>query len=325
VSTFSREVRIGLTLVGAMLVVYLLIAWAQRIHFFAPEVNTYTVRFDNIAGLLDGDAVMVRGYQAGRVEQIRPLADRVEVTISVDKEVSLYQDAYAEVQVKEIMGGKHLSLMTGQQEPRLLSGGELSGRASLDISTSFSEVSELMRKADSEELEALWDRLLRMSVQLDQTMANIDPEAPGRILTQLESTTNKLNRALTPLKADRLDHSWQQLDSLMKQAQGSLGRIDALAIEAEEGLLPQADSLVRELRGTLHKVDQLVGEANELIEGIDTEESLVARLLTDPQLAADLDTTLLNLNRTLKQIQEHKIVVGFRVKDHEKYKPGQNE
>jgi ABC-type transporter Mla subunit MlaD len=311
---FTREVRIGLTVLAGVAIIYLSIAWARRIHLFAPNVHTYEIHFDTVAGLLEGDVVNVRGYPAGRVRGIFPQNDYVQVVVALDQTITLYQNAQAEIQIKEIMGGKQVSLLPGDQPPALAPGGRIQGKASLDISSSFSQVGKLLEDIDQQALTQTSARLDHITQQLEAILLSIDPQATGRIITNLDRSTTQLQTLTEPLSARRIDQTWTQIDRLLAHADGALLRIDTLTRQAEAEALPRADTLLTQLSETLALVNGLASDAQRLAKLLDNEETLIGQVLHDPTLPGQVDTLLNNLNATLKQIQDRKIIVGFRLK-----------
>lgn len=311
----NREIRIGLTVLLGLLIIYLTIAWARRIHLFAPEVNHYQVRFGTVDGLMQGDVVNVRGYPAGRVTQISPANDYVRVEIALDRSITLYQDAQAEIQIKEIMGGKQISLLPGTQSPALAAGGNIEGRTSLDFASSFSQVGKLLDEIDRQTLDETGARLDRISRQMEAILLNIDPEATGRIISNLENSTARLNELTRPLNAQRIDRTWSRIDTLLVHAERGLSQIDSLSALAKESTLPRADSLLGQMSETLELVNGLAQDAQTLAALLQNRETLPGQILHDRSLPGRVDSLILNLNATLRQIQERKIIVGFRLKD----------
>ena len=311
----TREIRIGLTVLLGLVLVYLTIAWARRIHLFAPEVTTYQIRFGTVDGLMKGDVVSMRGYPAGRVTGISPQHDFVMVDIALDRSISLYQDAQAEIQIKEIMGGKQVSLLPGNEPPALAAGEVIKGQTSLDFASSFSQVGKLLGKIDRQTLDETAARLDRISRQLEAILLNVDPRATGRIIQNLERSTTRLDELTRPLEAQRIDGTWRRVDSLLAHADAGLLHIDSLARVAERSTLPRADSLLDQMSQTLSLVNGLAQDAQELSELLQDEETLPGQILHDRSLPQRVDSLLMNLNATLRQIQERKIIVGFRLKD----------
>ena len=67
---FTREVKIALSAIVAIVLVYLLINFMKGVNVFKSS-NTYYVRFDNIAGLAVSNAVYANGYPVGIVRGIQ--------------------------------------------------------------------------------------------------------------------------------------------------------------------------------------------------------------------------------------------------------------
>ncbi len=311
----NRETRIGLTVLLGLLIVYLTIAWARRIHLFAPEVNSYQISFETVDGLMQGDVVNVRGYPAGRVTQISPSNDYVRVEIALDRSITLYQDAQDEIQIKEIMGGKQISLLPGRQSPALAAGGSIEGRTSLDFASSFSQVGKLLNEIDRQTLDETTARLDRISRQMEAILLNIDPQATGRIISNLENSTTRLNELIRPLNAQRIDRTWGRIDTLLIRAGQGLDQIDSLSALAKASTLPRADSLLDQMSETLTLVNGLAQDAQALADLLQDRETLPGQILHDRSLPQRVDSLLYNLNNTLRQIQDRKIIVGFRLKD----------
>ncbi|MEL7531143.1 MAG: MlaD family protein [Bacteroidota bacterium] len=154
----KREIKVGLTLLAGLVLAYLVVAWVNRTSLFAPPEKQYFLSFQQVNGLLEGDPVVVRGYQAGRVVAIIPEANAVSVEVALDERIALFADGYAEIQIKELMGGKQISLITGAQGNPLASGASLKGRTSLDFSTAFSRFGGVMDQMDPENIERLAQR-----------------------------------------------------------------------------------------------------------------------------------------------------------------------
>lgn len=306
-----KEAKVGLTVLVGILIVYLIIAWTRRIHLFAPDVTPYELIFTDVSGLLEGDPVMIRGYQAGRVENIKPGADRVRVRVSINQDISLFQDATAEIQIKEIMGGKKIAILPGGSGQPLSPGSEIQGRTALDLSSSFSQVGRLLDDVNQQKIDVLWQRFDRISRQMEAVMSNIDPDAPGRIINNLEKSSNRIDAFTEPVSPERIDQTWQQVEDMLVRADVALTRIDHVADSLGKVFGPRTDTLLTNLNSTLQRLDALSRQAELVMEQVQDEETLAGRLLTDPSLSQQLDSTLYQLNATLELIRKDKIIVGF--------------
>jgi phospholipid/cholesterol/gamma-HCH transport system substrate-binding protein len=82
--------------------------------------------FDNISGLKKGASVEVAGVDVGRVEaiQISP-GDRAQVTLRLEPDLKLHDDAIASIRTKGIIGDKFIKLSPGSSEKTIAPGGKI--------------------------------------------------------------------------------------------------------------------------------------------------------------------------------------------------------
>lgn len=119
------EVGVGIfVLVGLACLVYLAVHLGEW-DIFRRGYRVYAV-FDNISGLKKGAAVEVAGVDVGRVEDIRLTPDyRARLTLSLNKNVVLHEDAIASIRTKGIIGDKFVKLSPGFNEGVIPPGGSI--------------------------------------------------------------------------------------------------------------------------------------------------------------------------------------------------------
>ncbi|MDX1905720.1 MAG: MlaD family protein [Bacteroidia bacterium] len=312
----TREIRIGLTVIGALLALYLGVTWVNNLHLFAPEETRYIVRVPHVAGLLTGDPVTVRGYPAGRVEAISPEAAYVTITILLDSKIKLGQDARAEIQVKELMGGKQIDILPGAQGPWLTDGAQIQGSTSLDFSSSFSKAGTLMDNLAGIRAEGLLSQADTLAQAARLLTDAADPALVRQTLVNLAETA----AALRILTTEATRHPYpQQADTLLalttaglRQAYAIMARMDTLLDQAEQETLPEADSLINASMTLLNTTTATLARTDTLLKALHLQQGLAGRLLYDPELSHTVDSVLLHLDKTLRQLNEDKIIVGLR-------------
>lgn len=314
----KKEIRIGLTLLAALVIFYLALTWLSRTQLFAPEEKNYSIKFENVNGLLEGDPVLIRGFTSGRVLRIKPQADWVSVEIALNSDIQLFDDAVAEIQIKELMGGKQIALDAGRSTMLVDEGGVIAGKTALDFSSGFSYFGEIMEGLDLDRIAGIMDRADSLMIGLQASMKQVNPQRIDRAFSQTEDILGQINRTLQAFNS--------QVD---------LRRVETLLSEAERGLktgnqlLDTSDSLMRRFNEkSLGKIEESLNELPVIMEdlkgslktlsevsaSLNDSESLAGRLLSDKELSKSLDTTLLNLNKTLELIHSRKVIVGFRRK-----------
>jgi phospholipid/cholesterol/gamma-HCH transport system substrate-binding protein len=92
--------------------------WGHGYHIVA--------KFDNVSGLKQGAAVEVAGVNVGRVESIHLTpGDRARVTMRLEPDLKLHNDAIASIRTKGIIGDKFVKISPGGGEKLIPPGGTI--------------------------------------------------------------------------------------------------------------------------------------------------------------------------------------------------------
>ncbi len=114
---------------GAFVVVSvgLLLYLAQSIGAIGTGGGTnYELRLQHAAGLVENNAVKIAGVNIGRVAKIDVDHDIAVMTLQVDEDIVLHEDARAIVRAKSLLGEKYLQLHPGTKDaPALSAGGRI--------------------------------------------------------------------------------------------------------------------------------------------------------------------------------------------------------
>ena len=123
------------------------------------ESREIQVLFDNVAGLDERSAVRVAGVRKGKVSKIQLRPDgKAIVTLEIDEDVPLFEDASARVANLGLLGEKYVELDPGDPRTRAMQGDKIvlpgSQPASIDdVTTQVSEIAADV-KAITESLRA---------------------------------------------------------------------------------------------------------------------------------------------------------------------------
>ena len=300
-------------ILGSILILYLTIAWAKQIHWFARKTNVYWIEFENVNGLKTIDPVLMRGVEIGSVLSFQIQQQKVAVQIQVKEEFPVPEGSIAEIQIKEILGGKQISIEPGSGSP-LPSGSKLTGKPVFDFTIAFSRFGEFFLSQDPAQwkvLVARLDTLTKIAVQL------ADPQSPNNIpatLASLQTLTQDLSLLLSEAKQEKLI---PQLSSTLQETKSTLQETQKTMIPVRElsqsaiRFLPKADSLSHSAILTLQHGDSLVLELRSLLTELKTNPGLANKMLRDKEFADQILFTIENLNQTLSHIRSKKVRVGF--------------
>lgn len=254
--TYKQEVGVGAFVLVGLAVFLAGMFWLTGQSFGTTGLRL-DVMFESVAGLKQGDPVLVSGVKKGRVARVALERVRsVRVTIEIGRDVRPHIDASATVAALDLFGAKFIDYSPGTPEKELLPTGRvLSGTNQPDIAGVAQGVAnranELMENAATIVSDRLGEDIhntLLVTQRAMNTLADA-PEGPfvkqttrtlqaterlmQRVDSMLASGTganiDSISRNLTLLTA-RLSHTTSALDTLltrMNRGEGTLGRMAA--------------------------------------------------------------------------------------------------
>ena len=290
---FNREVKIALTAIVAIVLVYLLINFMKGINVFNSS-NTYYVRFDNIAGLAVSNAVYANGYPVGIVRGIQydyGNHERVVVAIELDKEMHMPRGTKAEL-VTSLMGGVTMSLMVGPNPTdNLVQGDTISGG---------------LHEGAVEKVEALMPTIMDMLPKLDSIVTNMarlsaDP-ALAQTLRNTAEITNNLRRTSAKLDAmvgRDLPQMMQNLNKTSRNVERLSNNLAAINLQ----------ETMNEVNASLAEVKQFSANINamtyDLNSKLNSRDNTFGLLLNDRKLYDNLNHAVSSADSLLINVKAH--------------------
>lgn len=290
---FNREVKIALTAIVAIVLVYLLINFMKGINVFKSS-NTYYVRFDNIAGLAVSNAVYANGYPVGIVRGIQydyGNHERVVVAIELDKEMHMPRGTKAEL-VTSLMGGVTMSLMLGPNPTDNLAQGDT--------------ISGGLHEGAVEKVEALMPTIMDMLPKLDSIVTNMarlsaDP-ALAQTLRNTAEITNNLRRTSAKLDAmvgRDLPQMMQNLNKTSRNVERLSNNLAAINLQ----------ETMNEVNASLVEVKQFSANinamTNDLNSKLNSRDNTFGLLLNDRKLYDNLNRTVSSADSLLINVKAH--------------------
>ena len=290
---FNREVKIALTAIVAIVLVYLLINFMKGINVFNSS-NTYYVRFDNIAGLAVSNAVYANGYPVGIVRGIQydyGNHERVVVAIELDKEMHMPRGTKAEL-VTSLMGGVTMSLMLGPNPTdNLVQGDTISGG---------------LHEGAVEKVEALMPTIMDMLPKLDSIVTNMarlsaDP-ALAQTLRNTAEITNNLRRTSAKLDAMVGRDLPQMMQNLNKTSRNVERLSNNLAAINLQETMNEVNASLAEVRQFSANINAMTNDLNSKLNSRDNTFGL---LLNDRKLYDNLNRTVSSADSLLINVKAH--------------------
>jgi phospholipid/cholesterol/gamma-HCH transport system substrate-binding protein len=335
----SREVRVGLFLLVAFLIVIALFELLGRETLFGRSVE-YRTSFKSIPTLKVGDPVRLAGVDVGTVKDIRLIGARVEVLLRLKAGTPVKTDSVATIKLTSLLGTNFVDLTFGSPAA------EIAPPGSLLASTEPPDLNTLVARLNDAagDIQALTRQLnegLGKSMEpIQATFQTLD-----KIAKKIEKGEGTLGRLVTDdslfTEIRGLTGSLNQVSQQMAKGQGTLGRLlqdDSLYTEIRGltgnlsqvsqqlakgqgtlGRLLQDDSLYKEMRGltaSLALVSQQLARGQGTLGKLIADEGLYKDLRS---LSADLKSTTGTLASVMKDVEAGKGSLGKLVRDESLY------
>lgn len=279
---FTKEVKIGITAIVAIVILYLGINFLKGINTFRPGTGYY-VQFENVCGLAPSSPVYANGFSVGIVRDIaydyaRP--GHVVVEIEVDDALKIPCGSTAELET-EMLGTVKMNLLLNRDAQEYFALGDtLSGSVNQGImgvaAGLVPKVEQMMPKLDSilGSLNALLaDR------SLPNTLHNVD-----QITANLSETTQQLNR-LMKKDIPAITGNLNTVSSNFVVISNNLKGIDYAA--------------------TVARIDATLDDVKRFTAQLNSKDNTIGLLLNDRSLYDNLNATTSNAANLLLDLKEH--------------------
>ena len=280
---FTREVKIALLVITALIILYFGLNYLKGINLFDP-INKYYAHYESVEGLAVSCPVYVKGYKVGQVSDImydfsKEVPFLIEFT--ADKNLKLPKGTVAEMFDDGLMGGKAIRLIMSESEEYILNGDTLS----------------------SEKAEGLMDLLSeKVLPQLYKTVEDVD-SVIVTVQQLLASSEVKNSLASIETASKELSATSQRLRCLMDgKVPAVVANIDTISMD-----LKKVSSDLKEVdyANLLSKVDSTMVNLQSLSNSLNDKNGSLGLLLRDKSLYNNLDSTVNSANLLLKDLKEN--------------------
>ncbi|MBR1447086.1 MAG: MCE family protein [Alloprevotella sp.] len=289
----SKEVKIALTAIIAIALLYLLINFMKGVNVFKPA-NTYYVEFADIQGLAASSSVYANGYPVGIVHSIDyDYKDKnsVRVCIDLDEQMTMPVGTRAELQ-SSLMGGVTLHLLLGPNPAKCLERG--------------ATIKGDMQHGVLDEVGQLIPTVAAILPKVDSIMANLnsltsDP-ALRTILLNFATTSQHLNTTSQQLEA-MMGKDVPMMLTNLKQTSQNVEKLSAKLADVEvqpsideiNTILKQAEASMAEVQAFSKNINKL---STDLNAKLNSRDNSIGLLLNDRELYDNLNRTTSELTTT---------------------------
>lgn len=281
----SKELKIGLAAIVALLVIYSGMIFLKGLKIFSNEV-AYYVEMTDVQGLPVGAEVMAKGMKIGQVKDIEydTECQKLVVEINVSPSFQLPKNTSASLS-KEMLGTMRMILNTGEDFSNILAVGDtIKGSGSdgvLDMAADMvPQVQALLPKLDS--ILAAVNALVN-DPALANSLRNME-----KVSADLTVTTAGINSLLS-----------KDVPMMMTKANNICANLETTTYNFSK----------IDLNGMADKADQTLSNFQDMSFKLNTamssKDNSLGMLLNDNTIALRLDSTLLNSSLLLEDMKKH--------------------
>lgn len=285
---FTRELKFGIIVIGALFLVYFGLNFLKGINIFSSTYNYYA-KYENIGGLVESTPVYLKGYKVGQVDEITydfAQEESFTITISVSKDIRLPKGTIVQLYDDGIMGGKAIQLLIPISS-------EENFHNEYDLITSQSATG-LIEQLSSD----LLPKIASISNQADSLLQSL------RNIVDDESLSNTLDAA-EKAAADLAVSSSQLKGMMSNQLPQILNKTDVLITD-----FTQVGKNLKEVdfSKTMSTLDHTIASIGQVADKANGNEGTLGALLNDRELYFELlrvgssaDSLLIDLKQNPKR------------------------
>lgn len=267
---FRRDIWIGVFVVVSMALLVSFIVYKRQDR---PPTYTIYLEFEELAGIIEGAEVRLRGFPIGRVEVITfsPLPADGEpyflITLAIETQYPIFEGSYAEVKSAGFIGAGYVYINVSKARPVPVEpGARLKGETSSDITRAIARLPEMFDKITymvrrigevrwkpvlhgiGDNVKKIRDHIQRLQQNLSGTLARTDSVltdtrdlvgAMGDNLDQNLKTSNALLgdvRESVQANSQKLVETLETINTSLTGISGFVNNLDTLTMSSSEDI-----------------------------------------------------------------------------------------
>ncbi|VBB43087.1 Mammalian cell entry related domain protein [uncultured Paludibacter sp.] len=284
----NRTLRVGFFVISAIILFVLAIYFiGSKNNLFNRKTYAYCI-FNDIRGVVPGNAVRFSGINVGNVKDIEITSDStVVLTLAIRKDYAkfIYRNSIVEISQDGLMGNKLLLVSSGTPDTgHILEGDTLRAKYGIDIENMLSQARDILvdTKSTVSNLNLITEKINNGEGDIGALLTK------NTLTTKFSVTADNLNSTLAELT---------EITQKINSGKGDLGKL----VNTNE-ITTEAKSIMTNLRTTSEKANNVVGELNQTAKSINSGDGTVSLLLNNANTAKNVDTTILKVNSGLDQV-----------------------
>ena len=323
----SVERRVGLFVVGALVLLGLLAILAENFRLFPNTYRLYGV-FPSVEGLLKNDPVTLGGVKVGQVSSMHVVDEKVMLVLEIDKDIEIREDSVASIRMTSLFGGKSVALTIGDVNRPIFNHEDVVDTVEgIGVDLIMEQVTEALAEA-REFIESLNENQDKVLTKIFAMLDENEEDLRETIVAFREAA--EMVRDVGP-KLDEFMGSATAIAKRIEAGEGTIGKLlassdlyndarelaDTLssAAEAADRILRDNESDVREAVSSMRDAGATLNETLDRVASIakkiDDGEGTIGKAINDPALYDDARQALDRVNEAAEGVREQIPMMAF--------------
>jgi phospholipid/cholesterol/gamma-HCH transport system substrate-binding protein len=293
VGSFMFAVLIGLAIFTIVL---------SRDTWWTKGKVPFEVVFEHVMGLRDGDNVVVRGMEIGKVKKLILKNDGVHVICTLRTNITLKTDYKIEVIPTSVLGGRYLQITEGTNADIVPQDVLPKGKTPFDLMALVSDIAADVKKitGNVSEGKGTLGKLINddsLYQGIEGIVSNLKyAVGEGGLLSNVEEAVSNFNQI-----------AWK-----VNSGTGTLGKLvnDASIYQDMQGIVSNLKYSMGE-GGLLHNVEEAVSNFNQIAWKVNSGTGTLAKLVNDPTLYDEAKKAITEVRNTIDDARETSPIVTF--------------
>ncbi len=292
----KTEIKVGITVLLGVIICLWILGWAKNFNL-TPTENTVKVKFNNTSGLEIGDPVTVNGVRKGFVEDLKIDGESVIVTLKIDNNIQLKDDARFAISMLDLMGGKKVEISPGSSQNEIDYDKIQEGLFYADVSQVMSMVGSFQEDFNST-ISDIKITLTSLNNYLTDQQLNQDIKSS---MSNLSEVTKKLNTLIDENRTS------------LKQLTTNSAELTEEAKKFLETNKEKVNASVDELQSVLKNTDNLIAKLNKFTDEMNAKQNNLGKIIYDEKIYEDLSQSLKQLNELTKLMLQQLKEDGLKI------------
>ena len=265
--------------------------------FYLQEINltqsnySFTVLFDNVQGLYEGDNVNMFGKRVGKVVSTKIKNQRIAVELSIDNNFafSIPVDSKFEVKSEGFLGTKYVSITPGINNDKYITPGQtVEGFREYD----FSEITP--------DIVPMTQDLAAFARRLKATLGEEEKDNIRKTIMNIESISSNFDTLVGSLGPEESNKISQSIDDLAKIVE--LIKND---FEEDEKKITEVISDLKSLSDKFQDLEETIVDLNQISSNLNNGKGSLGKLLYNESLYNNMDSLIIDLRLIVNEFQNN--------------------